>query len=344
MIRAILIGIAALLAASNAAAQGPEKPLFASSEPLRITIRGPVQAIARTRSQERMPATLTVSGEGAPIPIALSARGLTRRQADICQFPPLWVRFPTPPQAPSAFAGQRALKLVSHCRASESFQQHVLLEYAAYRMFNVLTPASFRVRLAMIDYVDEGGKPVISRYGFFIEDLDDVARRNGMQDARLPARIPTSALEPNAAALNALYQHLLANHDWSMRAGPQGEECCHNFKLIAPARGVAAGVVPVPYDFDFSGFVNAPYATPPDVMNLSSVRQRQYRGYCDFNNQLLAAAVKFQAAKPAMLAALSSTPGLTERTIGSAAAFLEGFFAQIATPETIRGTLLKTCI
>lgn len=344
MIRAIMLLLAAILYASPAAAQEPARPLFASDEPLRITIKGPITDIARNRSEGRQAGTLAVAGGGDAIPVTLSARGLTRRQADICQFPPLWVRFPAPPAAPSVFAGQKSLKLVTHCRASASFQQYLLLEYAAYKMFNALSPASFRVRLATIDYVDGSGKPVISRYGFFIEDLGDVARRNGMQEARLPARISTAALEPNSAALNALYQHMLANHDWSMRAGPPGDECCHNFKLIAPARGVAAGVVPVPYDFDFSGFVNAPYATPPDILKLSNVRQRQYRGYCEFNNQLLSAAIRFQSARPAMLAALGSTPGLDQRSIRTATAFVEGFYTDIASPDIIRAKLVKTCI
>ena len=51
-------------------------------------------------------------------------------------------------------------------------------------MYNRLTPASFRARLAMIDYVDDSGKPIISRYGFFIEDIDDVASRNDMKEPK----------------------------------------------------------------------------------------------------------------------------------------------------------------
>ena len=57
--------------------------------------------------------------------------------------------------------------------------------------------------LALIDYVDESGRPITSRYGFFIEDLEDVARRNGMQEAKLPERIPASALSHRHSALYA---------------------------------------------------------------------------------------------------------------------------------------------
>ena len=346
MIRMSLLAIAASALATPVLAQGaaPQKPLFASSDVLRLTIQGPLNAIARSHSEERMPGSLTVAGTTTPLPVTLSGRGITRRQSDVCQFPPLWVRFSAPPPAQSAFAGQKSLKLVTHCRGGASFQQYVLLEYAAYRMFNALTPASFRVRLAMIDYVDAGGKPFASRYGFFIEDLDDVARRNGMQEAKLPSRIPTTVLNAEAAARYALFQQMIANHDWSMRAGPAGDECCHNAKMIAPARGVAAGAIPIPYDFDFSGFVNAPYASPPDVLKIASVRQRQYRGYCSLNNQVLATAVQFQAARPAMLAAIAATPGIEQRTVRTASAFLDPFFADIASPEALRAKVLKTCI
>lgn len=343
MIRiALLWMLAAFATAAPAAPAG--KPLFASSDVLRLTLKGPVPAIARSRSQQPEPATLSVAGTAEALPVQISARGLTRRRPDICPFPPLRIRFPTPPPPQSVFAGQRSLKLVSHCRNSASFQQHVLLEYAAYRMFNALSPASFQVRLAHIDYVDERGRAVTSRYAFFIEDLDDVAGRNGMEEAKLPDRIATGALSPSHGALYSLFQHMIANHDWSMRAGPPGEECCHNAQMIAPARGAAAGVIPIPYDFDFSGFVNAPYATPPDLLRLSSVRQRKYRGYCAHNGAALAAAAQFRSARPAMLAALDQTPGLEERTKSRAAAYLEGFFDDIASPETVQSKILASCV
>lgn len=343
MIRLLLLLALASFGSAAPAAPG-DTPLFGSTELLRLTIKGPVTAIARSRSQVPQPGTVSVTGTAESLPVMLSARGLNRRQPDICPFPPLKVQFTGDPPPQSLFAGQKSLKLVSHCRNPASFQQYVLLEYATYKMFNALSPASFKVRLAQIDYVDDSGKPVTSRYGFFIEDLRDVARRNGMQQARLPQRISEHSLSQRHASLYALFQHMIANHDWSMRAGPVGDECCHNSKMISPARGVAAGAIPIPYDFDFSGLVNTPYATPPDILKLSSVRQRKYRGYCIHNNAALAAAVQFRAAKPAMLAALAETPGLEERTRARAAAYLEGFFADIATDDGLRSKVLRSCL
>ena len=340
----LLLGSAALALGSAAAAAPGETNLFASSDVLHLTIKGPLSTLARTRSEAQMPGSLTVAGTDQPLPVTLSARGITRRSADVCQFPPLKVQFTSRPPDLSQFAGQKSLKLVTHCRNSESFQQYVLLEYAAYRMFNALSPASFRVRLAQIDYVDDSGRPLTSRYGFFIEDLGDVAKRNGMQEAKLPPRIPITSLDPRHAELYAMFQHMIANHDWSMRAGPEGDDCCHNAKMISPARGVAAGAIPIPYDFDFSGMVNAPYAVVPDALKINSVRQRQYRGYCLHNNEALAVAAQFRGARPQMIAALTGTPGLDPKTAARASAFLDSFFADIASNETVKAKVLKTCL
>jgi hypothetical protein len=269
-------------------------------------------------------------------------RGITRRTPEICDFPPLRVDFTTPPPATSVFAGQRRLKLVTHCRSTPSFQQNLLLEYAAYQMYNVLTPRSFQVRLANIDYRNTDGRPIVARAGFFIEDLDDVAKRNGTRELHAPDRIPVADLSPPDAARYALFQHMIANHDWSMRAGPVGEDCCHNAKLIGTLG--PGTVIPIPYDFDFSGLVSASYAQPPEELRIGSVRQRYYRGYCSHNPQAAAEAARMRAQRPAMLAALAQVPGLEERTRSRAVSFLDGFFADIATDASVSSKITGRCV
>jgi hypothetical protein len=330
--------------AAPSSAQSPSRqpaPLFEASDPIHLKISGAFSTLARNRQGGPTPGTL-IDPSGQSLPINLSARGITRRSTDICDFPPLRVDFTAPPPATSVFARQKRLKLVTHCRRSESFQQYVLLEYSAYRMFNLLSPKSFRVRLANIDYVDADGRPYASRIGFFIEDLGDVAKRNGTKETKAPERIAAAALNPMDAARYALFQHMLGNHDWSMRAGPAGDECCHNAKLIGPlAQG---SVTPIPYDFDFSGMVDPPYATPPAELHINSVRQRQFRGYCFHNSQTLAVAAQMRAAHPAIVGVLDQTPGLDPRTRSRAANYLEGFFADIASDADVSAKVLKRCV
>jgi hypothetical protein len=190
--------------------------------------------------------------------------------------------------------------------------------------------------------VDSNGRPIISRVGYFLEDLKDVAHRNGMQQVHAGERIPTSYLNPVDAARYGLFQDMLGNHDWSMRAGPVGRDCCHNAELV----GIAApgAVIPIPYDFDFSGFVDPPYATPPAELDIGDVRQRLYRGFCMHNPQVIAAAREMRAAEPQMLAVLGQVPGLDPRTQRTASAYLGRFFADIATDADVNAKVLRSCL
>ncbi|HEX5238720.1 MAG TPA: hypothetical protein VFW39_09690 [Sphingomicrobium sp.] len=340
-------GIAAFAAAwlfvlaAPLAAQQP-KPLFAGSDPIHIVIQAPLGTLIHNRqSTAVVSGTLTDPG-GQTLPIALSLRGITRRSTDTCDFPPLRVSFAGHPPATSLFAGQSKLKLVTHCRNSPAFQQYLLLEYAAYKMYNVLTPHSFRVRLADVDYRDENGRPIISRLGYFLEDLKDVAHRNGMKPTHAPQFIPVADLSAPDAARYALFEHMIANHDWSMRAGPAGKDCCHNAELMGPL--APGATVVVPYDFDFSGFVDAPYATPPDQLHIASVRQRVYRGYCAHNADVIAAARQIREDRPQLIAAITSTPGLEPQTQARAIAFLDRFFADISSDQSVTTKVTNRCV
>lgn len=333
--------LAALALAPQATAQAPSKPLFASDQPLRLTIRGPIGKIAQTApSRQTRDAVLSVAGAAPEThPIQLTPRGITRLKRDVCQFPPLRVRFTGAPAPNSVFAGQRQLKLVTHCQAQSSFQKHLLLEYAAYRLYNQLTPASFRVRLATIDYVNDDNRPVASRLGFFIEEIEDVAGRNGLRRAVTGDRVPLGQLSAADAARVALFEYMIGNQDFSTRAGPPGEGCCHNSRLIGPTP--AGTLVPVPYDFDYSGLVDAPYSAPPD--GEGSVRDRRYQGFCAHNSQALATASLFRTQRGALLGVLGQIP-LEEPVRRRAATYLDRFFADIADDQRIAAKLFPTCL
>jgi hypothetical protein len=341
-----LVLIAALLSTA-AVAQRPPHPLFADQQVIRLTIRGPLRDLiaAAERSEDARDATLVLGGARAEThAIRLSPRGISRRRRETCSFPPLRIEFRERPAATSFFTGQRRLKLVTHCRQQGSFSNYTLLEYAAYRMLNALTPFSLRVRLARIDYVEEGtDRPVASRLGFLIEDTDDSARRNGIAEIELRQRIPVANLDPRAAARTALFNYMIGNLDWAMNAGPAGDTCCHNTKLFGP-QGALAGLIPVPYDFDYSGLVNAPYAAVPEQVPVNSVRQRRYRGFCAHNAAAEAVAAEFLARRAAIMAALAEQPELEAGPRRSAAQWLDRFFADIATPAAVRENLLRTCL
>lgn len=331
----------AALAASAAQAAEPAKPLFADDQLIEVTLKGPIRQVAGSDTRSTVVPAILSNGADS-IPVRLSPRGITRLRKETCEFAPLRVDFTAAPPATSLFAGQKRLKLVTHCRSNPAFQQYLLLEYASYRLYNLLSPMSFRARLAQVDYVDNNGKPVISRLGFFLEDLGDVARRNGMGEARVGARIPVASLNPADAARFAIFQYMISNLDWAMQAGPAGDTCCHNSRLIVPAGATLMSTVP--YDFDYSGFVDAPYAVPPEGISVSSVKKRYYRGFCRHNAEALKAAAEIRAKQPAMLAVLAQIPQLNESTRRKASAFLDKSFADIASDQAVTENLLKTCV
>jgi hypothetical protein len=327
---------------SSPAIAKAEKPLFQSVDPIHVVIQAPLWRLINNRqAQDTVQGTL-LDPSGQNLPVNLTLRGITRRTADICDFPPLRVTFTTPPPPGSMFAGQKKLKLVTHCKNSPSFQQYVLLEYAAYRMYNLLTPHSFRARLANVDYRDANGQPIVSRIGYFLEELSDVAHRNDLKSTHAPDQIPVGNLSSPDAARFALFELMLSNHDWSMRAGPAGKDCCHNADLIGPS--APGSTIPIPYDFDFSGYVNTPYATPPAELDISDVRQRFYRGYCIHNGDAVTAAAQMRSNQAQILGVLGQVPGLEPKTQQRATSYLQEFFDEITNPAAFKSRVLNHCV
>lgn len=329
------ISLAAMaLVGSSVAAKQPA-PLFASEAPIHVTIRGPIGSLASNRAETPRAATMIV--DGVTYPITLTTRGITRKMADICDFPPLRVALTQAAPAGSLFDHQKHLKLVTHCKRDAGFQQKVLLEYSAYRLYNLMTPLSFRARLANIDYVEDNGRPYISRVGYFLEDFSDVAKRNGLTQAHMSGLLPVGAIDPEAGARMTVFEYMISNYDWSMRAGAAGGECCHNSRLATARPG--ATVLPVPYDFDYSGLVDAPYAIEPEGIPIDSVRQRNYRGYCVQIPQARTIAAQVAARRAEFLGSFAAVPGLLPKEQAKAADYLKGFFADVDS-----GKIFKSCI
>ena len=343
----LLLGLAALALAlapfstPALAKKGDVRVLFTEDTPLQVTINGPIKKLARKAkfSTEMFDGTIEVNGQ--TLPIKLQARGLSRRTGYGCQFPPLRVIFPSKPPADSVFKGQEKLKLVAHCRNNTKYEQYALREFVAYKLFNILTDKSFKVRQARVTYMNDG-KKWQERWGFFIEDTDDMAHRIGGKEVHV-ARIAPSALVPEDGARTALFQYMIANFDWEMLAGPKGTDCCHNAKLVSEDGNPANPITPVPYDFDYTGLVNPPYAIIPPQWNVRGPEDRYYWGVCVDNDEVLRLAPEFAAARPAMESEIRSVPGLEPKTQEDILKFLDGFWEDISSPSEIQDEILKTC-
>ncbi len=267
------------------------RPLFQRADPIEFTLTANFNAINKDRNPEsttRYPATLTVAaGDGAPrdIPVKLSARGHFRRMARNCSVVPLRVEFPKDGMAGTPFDGQTTLKLGTGCEDSKEYEQITLREYLQYPLFNLVTPLSFRARLARATYTDEKSKKKsAARYALFIEHENDVARRAEGRVVELP-RLVFKDLEDQTLTRMMLFEYMIGNTDFSIWA-------LHNVRVVQKPDRTLLGV---PYDFDLSGLVHAPYATPDRRLGLRSVVDRLYRGPCRSTDEFDASAAAFRA-------------------------------------------------
>ncbi len=209
-------------------------------------------------------------GKTVNINLQIKTRGNFRRKRAICTFPPMRLKLDSTSILNTIFDGQRKLKLVTHCKSRDKYQQFLFQEFLIYRTYNILTDKSFKVRLLEINYIDTDKKnDIITRYGFLIEDTDDMASRNGAKKIK-NEYVRLDKTTEHESILLSLFQFMIGNTDWSV---PK----LHNIKLIEYELNTKP--VAVPYDFDWSGVIAAPYATPAPHLGITSVQERIYRGY-----------------------------------------------------------------
>ena len=332
MVRAFWLSVAGMVLAAIAPPAFAQSRLFADDAPVAFTITAPFNTVLRTAKSSTDPvaATLTVAGDARAIPLQIAPRGFTRRTAGYCTFPPIKLDFERADVEGSLFEGQNKLKLVTHCKPAESFQQLYIKEYLVYRLYNLLTPISFRVRPAQVTYHDgEGRRADVTRFAFLVESQGDMARRNGLTPFETPpGQVAATRLDPPTITLLALFQYMIGNLDWDPVTGPPGDECCHNGKLLA-RDGATTGLIPVPYDFDFTGLVDAPYATPPDSIAVPNVRRRYYRGYCRDHDRLPAAIATLRQHRAAMASVIAGETLLADGERRAMQAYLDDFFKSV---------------
>jgi len=336
-----------LVAPFTASAEDKIKPpkLFEDDSEMQVTLSGPWRVIKRNKEDDELyPAQLSYTGADGnqhSLDVEVAPRGLTRR-LKVCDFPPLKVHFDKQKTKGTEFRGNKSLKLVTYCQTNTKYEQYYIKEFLTYRIYNLITDYSFRVRPMMIDYSDSQNKDSsITRFGFLLEDLDDVAKRNDMEKLSI-ARIPYKDLDEKTISHFSLFQYMIGNLDWAATDGPEEDSCCHNAKLI----GKSNEAIPkygVPYDFDASGLVNAHYAQPPNSLKVRNIRQRLYRGFCPSNPQMPQSVSLFNDKKAEILALFENNTHLTEKSRERAIDYIEEFYQTINDPKRLKKEITDKC-
>ena len=343
-----------LFAASALAAQEPADsapvvpgPLFLSHDVLELTIEGPLDSVFREREEEAQSfeAVLRYHGPDSTdtrFDIKLRTRGSFRLQRDNCEFPPLRVNFKRSQVEGTIFAGENKLKLVTHCHDDrDEYEQCLLQEYLIYRAYNLLTDASFRVRLARITYVDTNGRrDPVTKYAFFLENKKAMAARNGWEVLEV-RQVLIEQMQPEPLALLEVFQFMIANTDYDAFSPEPNDNCCHNTVPIGSYEEFV--VLPVAYDFDWAGLISAPYARPRSRLRITSVRDRLFRGVCRPQEELEAVFPLFLEKREAIYELTRSLPGLDAERVENTAEYLDKFYEVITDPEQVEREMMRKC-
>lgn len=332
--------VAAVAAVAGLAPRANAQRLFRSDSVLSVTITTELGPLLKQRDSLELakhPGTFSYEGDGGArttIPARFRARGHFRRQARNCDFPPLWLEVKSSDAKQTLLAGETKMKIATSCRPkSPEYEQYILQEYVVYRAYAALTDASFRTRLLRITYRDTAGKIApITTWGFFLEDIDGLAARLqrktlAVQGARF------DDLDPASLALLSMFEYFIGNTDWSISG-------LHNIALLQDS---AASVVPIAYDFDWTGAVNPRYAFPDKSLPIHSVTERLYRGNCPTPEAFTLALEKFRSRRAAIDAIFAQLPQLAPDRAKAMKGFFDDFWKRIADPRGLQKEVGSDC-
>jgi hypothetical protein len=310
--------------------------LFQSDSILKITLSTNMNELLNDRGDDPKYHPMIISysndtGKEFFISAEVKTRGHFRKLKENCLYPPLLLHFfKNDTLQSSVFKDQEKLKLVMPCRGND----YVLYEWMVYKLYNIITPKSFKARLVSITIADnKKNKTVEPLYGILLEDENQMAARNDEIVVEKKMR-PQDAQKDNFLKM-AVFQYLIGNTDWSI-------QYLQNIKLIA--HDSAQIPTAVPYDFDHAGIVNAPYAKPAEELEMSSVKQRRYRGYCmqdmkEFDSTI----ALYNNVKPAVYALYTNCSVLNARYVKTTIKFLDDFYKTINDPAAFKKEFSYPC-
>ena len=261
--------------------------------------------------------------------VKVAARGNMRRKT--CDFPPVKIRFYEEKPENDSLADINELKLVVSCRNSENDDQLVMRECFAYQLYNLFTDASFRVKAAKLEVKNPGRKKsMLSGAAFFIESEKEMATRLGGRPLK-PRIISPKILDSTAYVRMCLFQFMIGNTDW-------GAYTRHNMKIV----GInGRPPLAVPYDFDYSGLVNADYAVPSPDIPIPSVQYRYYLGLTQSAETYQQAFDEFLAKKAQIFALCDKSPGLDADSRLYMKDYLNSFYAILEDPRKAQKAILE---
>jgi len=314
--------------------------LFNSEDPLHLTLKADLKTFKKTAKKENYhPAEMTCTvDENFQVtdPVRIKARGIARKV--LCSLPPIWLNI--------RHSGMKAdslkdlninkIKLVVRCRSNKSYEHYVLREYLVYKLYNLITPYSFRVRLVRLTFVDTSkDNEATEDWAFLIEPMNLMCARLNAANIK-SQKLSMRTLNPEHMDLVSLFSYMIGNEDLSVTGR-------HNLKILSVKPPGPQGFTPVAYDFDITGLVNTQYANPRVELGISSVKERYYLGPCRSESEHMESVQKLASCKDELIDYIKGFEYLDEKERTDVAAYIESYFSEAENDNFIERKILSTC-
>ncbi|MCK5105165.1 MAG: hypothetical protein KAR17_20220 [Cyclobacteriaceae bacterium] len=266
--------------------------------------------------------------------IKIKPRGHMRKSS--CNIPPLKLNFPKKNAYIEQLHDFDKIKMVLDCKRGSLYEQYILLEYYAYKLQNIITDYSLRVRLIRVKYVDTSGKfKEDTRLAFLIENINQLASR--LNAMRIETKNIRDRLTDKKTLVDAyFFQYLIGNTDWSIPG-------MHNVYLLKSLDPTLPLPYVIPYDFDYAGIVNTMYAIPDERLGTESVRERVYRGVCLPEADLFNSAERILQKKNEIYALFENDILLNKANKRSSLKYIDEFFTIFENKNSFKRNIIDAC-
>ena len=243
--------------------------LFSNKKPLKIKLNYSNKNLNKNTNDSTFIKSKLIFFEkktNKEIQVSLRARGNFRRKH--CYFTPVKIKIKKSDALNTIFSDNRTLKLVLPCKNNRDKNDNILKEFIAYKIYEIISPYYFKTRRLEVDYTNQKNKKGINYNlaGFLIEDDDKVAKRF---DGKIVKRkISPLAMDDFNSVNLSFFNFLIGNTDFSSAHQ-------HNGKLLFYEKKI----IPIPYDFDLTGWVKPKYGLGITNRLGYSFEERNYIGF-----------------------------------------------------------------
>jgi len=272
--------------------------LYESGDTVTISLETDWKKLMRHKAKkEYRPFKMTLSTKDTSylLPGRVRSRGNIR--LTVCDNPSLKIKIKKKGLLAAGFSNLNDFKMVLQCTNSKLGENYLRRERLIYGLHQIYSPDFHRTIPVRLKGLDDGEDIL----GFFIEDEEQLAARyKRVIEAK---RMSVKGLDRSSYVNMCLFNYLILNTDWHVFNS-------HNVELVI--KEGATQPTPIPYDFDYSGFVGTRYAVPREGLEISSIYVPKWLGKFVSEEELSAGAAAFIAQAPAAQTFIEAYPDLTK--------------------------------